>query len=80
MAAEMNCFEERKSLNLFNIPMNRSFIPAVFLLGFVAALPGFSQATPKPDVMVLVDGEKLIGHLESADSDQVVFKSDIAAR
>ncbi len=37
----------------------------------------FAQAPP-PDVMVLVDGEKLIGHLESATATGVVFKSDLA--
>jgi hypothetical protein len=43
----------------------------------LAAVPCFAQ-TPAPDVLVLVDGEKLIGHLEKADSSQVVFKSDLA--
>jgi len=33
---------------------------------------------PEPDVMLLVDGEKLIGHLESASAAGVVFKSDLA--
>jgi hypothetical protein len=37
----------------------------------------FAQ-TPAPDVMLLVDGEKLIGHLESASAAGVVFKSDLA--
>ncbi len=37
----------------------------------------FAQARA-PDVMVLVDGEKLIGHLESANAAGVVFKSDLA--
>ncbi len=38
----------------------------------------FGQAAGKPDVLVLVDGEKLIGHLESADAKNVTFKSDLA--
>lgn len=37
-------------------------------------------ASPKadPDVLILVDGEKLIGHLESATGSSVKFKSDLA--
>ena len=39
-----------------------------------------STAGPKAgsDVLIFVDGEKLIGHLESATSSSVVFKSDMA--
>lgn len=37
-----------------------------------------SAATPGPDVLIFVDGEKLIGHLERATSSSVVFKSDMA--
>jgi hypothetical protein len=39
-----------------------------------------AQAAPnkaKPDVLVLTDGEKLIGHLQSSSGSSVVFKSDI---
>src|SRR5581483_7187408 len=39
----------------------------------------YGQASkPGPDVLVFVDGEKLIGHLESATGASVVFKSDMA--
>ena len=31
-----------------------------------------------PDVLIFIDGEKLIGHLESATGASVVFKSDMA--
>ncbi len=31
-----------------------------------------------PDVLIFIDGEKLIGHLESATGSSVVFKSDMA--
>ena len=44
----------------------------------ICALACLAQAAPKPDVLVLVDGEKLIGHFESADAKTVVFKSDLA--
>jgi hypothetical protein len=37
-----------------------------------------AQTTPTPDVLILKDSEKLIGHLKSADSKTVVFKSDLA--
>ena len=39
-----------------------------------------SAANPKagPDVLIFVDGEKLIGHLESATGSSVKFKSDMA--
>ena len=43
-----------------------------------APLACIAQATPQPDVLLLVDGEKLIGHFESADATNVMFKSDIA--
>ena len=33
---------------------------------------------PEPDVLIFNDGEKLIGHLESATNASVVFKSDMA--
>ncbi len=51
---------------------------AAFFIGLMSASPCFAQAAPQPDVMLLVDGEKLIGHLVSADSTNVVFKSDLA--
>lgn len=33
---------------------------------------------PQPDVLIFTDGEKLIGHLESATTSSVTFKSDMA--
>jgi hypothetical protein len=35
-------------------------------------------AKPQPDVLIFTDGEKLIGQLQSAKGDSVVFKSDMA--
>lgn len=37
-----------------------------------------SSSQPGPDVLIFVDGEKLIGHLERATDSSVVFKSDMA--
>lgn len=37
-----------------------------------------TPAKPGPDVLIFVDGEKLIGHLEHATNASVVFKSDMA--
>jgi hypothetical protein len=57
---------------------------AVSLLSFglATALQVYGQAetTPKPgpDVLLFTNGEKLIGHLESASGSYVVFKSDMA--
>ena len=50
---------------------------AICVAGLVVSSATFAQA-PTPDVMVLVDGEKLIGHLEKASPKGVVFKSDLA--
>jgi hypothetical protein len=44
----------------------------------LAAVACFAQGAPKPDILVLVDGEKLIGHFESANAKTVTFKSDLA--
>lgn len=43
-------------------------------------LYGQAAANPKPgpDVLLLIDGEKLIGHLERATGASVTFKSDLA--
>jgi hypothetical protein len=37
-----------------------------------------SSSTPQPDVLIFTNGEKLIGHLESATGTSVTFKSDMA--
>ncbi|MGC2659166.1 MAG: DUF481 domain-containing protein [Bryobacteraceae bacterium] len=61
------------------IPIHRSSIAqsAAFLILFGQA--AFAQAPkPPPDVLILVDGEKLIGHLESGDGSSLKFKSDLA--
>lgn len=36
-----------------------------------------SAAKPEPDVLILQDGEKLIGRMQSATSSSIVFKSDL---
>jgi hypothetical protein len=56
---------------------------AVILLSICAAAPlriyaqDANAAKPEPDVLILQDGEKLIGHMQSATSSSVVFKSDL---
>jgi hypothetical protein len=42
-----------------------------------AQSPG-AAPKPAPDVLIFTDGEKLIGRLESAKGDSIVFKSDMA--
>ncbi len=46
---------------------------AIHLQAQVAGAPAAA-----PDVLVFTDGEKLIGHLQSANGTSVVFKSDMA--
>jgi hypothetical protein len=60
------------------------FNSTVYLLAFGFAPLLWGETTPKPapkpgtDVLIFIDGEKLIGHLERADAKSVVFKSDMA--
>jgi Protein of unknown function, DUF481 len=61
------------------------FQRAVFLSALLVAvsLRGFAQTSngaskPDFDVLISVNGEKLIGHLERATGSSVVFKSDVA--
>ncbi|MGI8961487.1 MAG: DUF481 domain-containing protein [Bryobacteraceae bacterium] len=58
---------------------------AMFFIACVVAMSSssFAQAPnstsrAQPDVLIFVDGEKLIGHLEHATGSSVVFKSDVA--
>ncbi|HSU59758.1 MAG TPA: DUF481 domain-containing protein [Bryobacteraceae bacterium] len=54
-------------------------IPFLFIC-LISAQGLEAQATAsasKPDVLILTDGEKLIGHLQSSSGSSVVFKSDI---
>jgi hypothetical protein len=37
----------------------------------------YAQAKPEPDVLILSDGEKLVGQLKRASGSSVTFKSDI---
>ncbi|HEX4227509.1 MAG TPA: DUF481 domain-containing protein [Bryobacteraceae bacterium] len=49
------------------------------VIGLLLAQTAIGQTPkPQPDILILTDGEKLIGHLESADSSSVKFKSDLA--
>jgi hypothetical protein len=61
----------------------RHFAAILLLLGAATPVRIYAQAAEgasksEPDVLILQDGEKLIGHLQSATSTSVVFKSDLA--
>ncbi len=62
--------------------LHRSLPGFLIFLGIATALRINAQAAsspgPQPDVLIFTDGEKLIGHLESATDTAVVFKSDMA--
>jgi hypothetical protein len=66
-------------------PLSAFGIQAI-LLGFTGILfvsqaraqAGQSAPKPEPDVLLFVNGEKLIGHLERATDKTVTFKSDMA--
>ena len=49
----------------------------VLLACFGLAVGLFAQPKPNPDVLIFIDGEKLVGQLKSATDKQVVFKSDM---
>ena len=48
------------------------------ILAVSQALAGQTGSKPEPDVLLFVNGEKLIGHLERATDKTVTFKSDMA--
>ena len=60
------------------------YLQPITILGLSLALSrGFAQtpasaAKPEPDVLIFVDGEKLIGTLQNSNGNSVVFKSDVA--
>ena len=54
--------------------LNPKFTISLLLAGVAVASSAYGA---EPDILVLVDGEKLAGHLESATGSSVVFKSDI---
>lgn len=63
--------------------LNFRTVPLAAGLYFTIGFTVFGQAAKSspqsgPDVLVLQDGEKLIGHLESGNDTSVVFKSDMA--
>jgi hypothetical protein len=50
------------------------------LLALCLATVYGQTAKPEPDVLIFIDGEKLIGHLVSSTGSAVVFKSDMAGQ
>lgn len=59
------------------MPCNTSCL-SNFLYCVGAAASLFAQAKPGPDVLILIDGEKLIGELKGVAGSKVSFKSDLA--
>lgn len=58
---------------------NQCFFALVAMAGvLVPSLAAQEANKAGPDVLIFSDGEKLIGHLERADSSSVTFKSDMA--
>jgi hypothetical protein len=55
--------------------------PSTPLLLVLCLAAAYGQtAKPEPDVLIFIDGEKLIGHLVSAKGSSLVFKSDVAGQ
>jgi hypothetical protein len=56
-------------------------IASIWQIGFSGAPPLAAQTPaagkPQPDVLILIDDERLVGHLVSADATSVSFKSDL---
>ncbi len=52
--------------------------PLLCVAGLLAArLLSAQAAKPEPDVLLLVDGERLVGHFEESNGSSVKFKSDV---
>lgn len=52
--------------------------PMLFVTGLLAArLLSAQTAKPEPDVLLLTDGERLVGHFEQSNGSSVKFKSDV---
>ncbi|HEX4807901.1 MAG TPA: DUF481 domain-containing protein [Bryobacteraceae bacterium] len=61
------------------VQSSRFFIVFLVVCGFSLTQSASAQPPkPQPDVLILVDGEKLIGHLESSDGGSLKFESDLA--
>jgi hypothetical protein len=58
--------------------LQRNISAGVIAIWLIGILSGQTPGKAEPDIMILVDGEKLIGHFESADATNVTFKSDLA--
>ncbi len=58
-----------------------AFLPAIIFISFgLHAQPADNTSRAGTDVLIFTDGEKLMGHLESATGSSVVFKSDMAGK
>jgi hypothetical protein len=62
-------------------PRSSVLIAAIWQMGFYIALPAAAQTPaagkPQPDVLILVDDERLVGHFAGSTGTSLTFKSDI---
>ena len=56
----------------------RATLVATLGVPLLSAQAPTSAPKPQPDVLIFIDGEKLIGQLVSAKGGSVTFKSDMA--
>src|SRR5579862_7734841 len=62
-------------IKMVNMPIR---YPVLCVAGLLAArLLSAQAAKPEPDVLLLTDGERLVGHFEQSDGSSVKFKSDV---
>jgi Protein of unknown function, DUF481 len=62
-------------IKMVNMPTR---YPTLCVAGLLAArLLSAQAAKPEPDVLLLTDGERLVGHFEQSDGSSVKFKSDV---
>lgn len=65
-------------MNLLRFWALSAFLCSTASFCVLAAQTANAAAEPAPDVLIFVDGEKLLGHLEKSIGDSVTFKSDMA--
>ena len=64
-------------IRISSLPIPRRLVIALFSLMFLSSAGLHAQASqPGADVVVFLNGEKLVGHLESFGDGKAKFKSD----
>src|SRR5215469_226427 len=59
------------------MPKHSLLLSSLFALACTGLCQEKPAAKPEPDVLILTDGERLVGHFERAHGSTVTFKSDI---